>query len=342
MVILLGGTGCGSVLHVKEHQFTPTKDVDLAGVPFYIKKGRCKQQTIKLEPKYTLTLVKRTKVVLQGLSSQEMQQLQAFEQLLDKSSPTGFRCMQSTESSTLECTSESLPESVILDECQFRNKSVSELRAYLDGKDVAGDDKVVLKLWDNVKHVAANPGECPERILTASNSTKIEPYIDYASPHYINANYPWIGTASANFTLSADQTLTNATATIDSKTVETLLGFLPISPALSKVLKLPAAPAESGELAKRAKATTITTYTLVQEPTIRKYTLVKYTIANPNEKLTCDPAVPLQQANIDKLDEYSVEDLKPGQPPPKPKENAIEFSGEIKLPEKKPDDAPPK
>ena len=68
-----------------------------------------------------------------------------------------------------------------------------------------------------------------------TNKSTPDAVVDYSRVYYYNTPRPWIGTSSSNPTLATDGTLTTATSTVNSQTLQTLLGAVPISSVLSTV-----------------------------------------------------------------------------------------------------------
>jgi hypothetical protein len=95
-------------------------------------------------------------------------------------------------------------------------------------------------------------GQLPtaKNLLLISNTTTLTSVLDETGRLYVNGARPLYGPAAVNFTLSGDQTLTNATASVESKTFEQLSNVLPIKDYLSKSLKL-VKPTDSSEDTKQ-------------------------------------------------------------------------------------------
>lgn len=95
----------------------------------------------------------------------------------------------------------------------------------------------------------STPGYGPlptdENRTLRANHIVSEMVIDTEARYYVNGVMPLLGSSSVDFSLSADQTLTNAKASAESKTFEQVLGVLPAKDYFSKALGLtkPAATA---------------------------------------------------------------------------------------------------
>jgi hypothetical protein len=112
---------------------------------------------------------------------------------------------------------------------------LSELRGALDAA------RAVASV-ENGKYLQAVPGygllPTESALRLTSNRAVVESVLDGGQRYYINGRRPLLGVGKADFTLNADQTLTAVKAEADSKTLETVLGVIPVKDYLSKSLKL--------------------------------------------------------------------------------------------------------
>ncbi|MDH3892441.1 MAG: hypothetical protein OEV49_15340 [candidate division Zixibacteria bacterium] len=73
-------------------------------------------------------------------------------------------------------------------------------------------------------------------LIVVSNDFREEARVDYTNKYYINSKRPVIGNADASVDLMADGTLNKVEATVDDKTLETVIGALPVSEVVSALL----------------------------------------------------------------------------------------------------------
>jgi hypothetical protein len=212
-------SGCGSLMNVtrQAHATTPGH-VD--GVPFYVKAGVCKQQTVWLQPIYSLTL-KATPPADKGpagtVSSRTLI-LTLAEVRSDE-----FRNLMNAKANEIETKWDALaqkqpPDPYSLDQSKLGDKT-------------SPDNK---------------------RVLRVANETVPEIYVDYSTMYFYNTSKPLAGSAQANVELASDGTMTKGSAQAEDKTLQAFLDLLPIKDVLSTVAKagLGVAAAPAAEPAK--------------------------------------------------------------------------------------------
>lgn len=86
------------------------------------------------------------------------------------------------------------------------------------------------------RYIQTEVPETEDEVILVSNVNKPGTYVNYGAVHYVNVNKPRSGSASATAKLSSDGTLTEATAAVEDKTLETVLATLPIKEALLGVI----------------------------------------------------------------------------------------------------------
>jgi len=175
------------------------------------------------------------------------------------------------------------------------------------------------------------PGNDPSawrksRLLLVANQNSAVQYVDYSTPYYLNASRPVIGTSSVAAELSPEGTLAKGSAEVADNTVETLLGLLPIKEVLTNRL-IP--PDEAGFAAGEPRYRhTLTTEAV---PVLHILSMI-----HAKESIPCGQRQELSPTDTSTQVSYtrtvpSVAASKPATPG-----NAINVSGQITMPEKKP------
>ena len=205
LLLLTATEGC-TVLHIQHTQAGVTSKVP--GVPFFPKRARCRQEIVWLEPIYTLNLA--------ALVPDKDGTLQ--------SRPRG---------------------SVTLSLSAFQSDDVKQFVKTLNHRPTneaivqAGWDKIVANADPQVlSRSFANLGE-DDRILLARSAAPAV-YVDYADQYYINAKSPLSGSANVDVKVAEDGSLTEASGQLENKTLDTILGALPISSVITGELGLAA------------------------------------------------------------------------------------------------------
>jgi hypothetical protein len=220
VAVLILLTGC-TTLYVKEKG----EDTALPGVPFFTKKIVRYQETqwqrnfyvVKLEyslvdPKKPAAQSAPLRIVGQPLEVPEALLevvLEPIREDLDKlqSNPVGGED----------------PVAATIDRLTSAWRGAEGKRA----KDIA-----------QYENTSADFGALPSRLAMrlGANREVVETVLDERRELYINGRRPLLGSASAEFLLAPDQTLTKAQGQSDSKTLETILGALPVSDYVAKSL----------------------------------------------------------------------------------------------------------
>ena len=191
----------------------------LPGVPFFVKRGMCKRETVWAEPRYTLQVD-----VLAG----------------DK--PAASRSIVISRSYLIENTGTKGTNSNL----ERLLKDLNALAAArgegdlgtLCPKDVAAE-------WETVAHDARDSerkvyceetkssgcenladGESNGDLIRLVNTANVVTEVDYEHVYYMNTRTPWIGNASADTKLNPDGTLSEGNLTANDQTWSTILGTI--------------------------------------------------------------------------------------------------------------------
>jgi len=274
-----------------------TTHAKIPGIPFYVKQGACKHQTVYLEPYYILTLTVKYS---------------------DKSTTSSSGVLSKSE---FESQPAQQIRSIVGEKAKLARREVDTLTA----------------LWAaNVKGKIYNPyrpesGILPADKITLSNTLAPEIFVSYKDDdqYFYNVDRPAIGSVQADIKLGSDGTLSEASAQVEDKTVSTILSLFPISDLIkSAAADAPAAVALHEALGGPADATVLE----VELKTERKGVKLTRTTFDLNNKPPC--LVPTSTlAEVAEKYSLTVEDVGGGEKPDDG--NNISVSGSIKLPKDK-------
>jgi hypothetical protein len=180
---------------------------EISGIPFYVKNEYFRQVTVYRETWFQLTL-KAEKKLVDVKDGQEV--------LLDRGA----------QSFTASVTN-------------LNDPTVVGIKAAILGADssTVSDALVVIQKFQSLP---SSPTGVNKTIL--KNEIESQWLVDDDRPFYLNAPLPWFGTATLTQKLSADGTLTEVTATADTKLAESISTLLPLKEFLSgKYVKAAAA-----------------------------------------------------------------------------------------------------
>ena len=93
-----------------------------------------------------------------------------------------------------------------------------------------GNSVDIADSWNDMKTLRCDPLDQPplgsKNWFIASDTIAAYPYVDYQTPYTLNVRRPIMGSASATTKLATDGTLSEGTAQVEDKTVETLLNTI--------------------------------------------------------------------------------------------------------------------
>lgn len=223
--VLILSSACASVLTVTQVSKTKTKDgkdnyvsQSLPGVPFYQKRGTCRQETAYVEP---IVIIKKSKNAEDGtgkvISTEsetkafrfrqgEMQLLKLRKCLADPGQCGSYNSAQRTIPKTFEDVWNDLPDSLPVPQ---------------------SPDDLIKNMQD---------------IILASNKVAATAYVDYETVTYLNGNLPWLGSNEVSIETNEDGSLSKASAKAESKVGD----LIPIKEGLSAIFHLGGGAAKSG------------------------------------------------------------------------------------------------
>jgi len=206
-ILLLASTSCGTALRISHRPVASTANpVAVPGVPFFAKKARCRQEVVWFEPIYTLAL---TALV-----------------------PDKDGALQSHARGAVVISRSSFESQEVVDFMKLINNQPSDETTVLTNwKKIAthANSKVLSRDFASVE-----PGD---RILIGRSAAPAT-YVDYAEQYYVNAKVPVAGSANVDAKVAEDGSLTEASAQTETKTLETILGALPVSSVITGGLGL--------------------------------------------------------------------------------------------------------
>ena len=187
------------------------------GIPFYVKRGVCKRETIWAEPKHTLQLE-----VLQGDKTIVTRTITFSRSFLLDHTNTDNKVTKGDLKKLLD-------ELHILASASTRGDL-----GMLCPHDVATDwETVAGEARDEETHLSCDVASsgCVKLedavtkgdLLRLSNTANIVVEVDYDHPYYINTKTPWIGNASVDAKLNTDGTLSEGNVQANDQTWSTIL-----------------------------------------------------------------------------------------------------------------------
>lgn len=203
---------------------TPTS---VPGIPFYVKRGMCRRETVWAEPRYSIQLdilesgkpvITRTitfprSFVGNGGLNALLGNLQALA-VKPKAEPKWEPEREPMAGPEGDQASVPCPSEVAA-----HWERVAAQAAQLDRRlscDLAPEQSAGCESLERA--------EAAGDILRVSNTATVVAEVDYEHRYYLNSRTPWIGTAQANAKLNADGTLSEESAQATDQTWSTVLG----------------------------------------------------------------------------------------------------------------------
>lgn len=320
-------TGCLSTVRIKRDPLDPIaannarQSRDTQGIPFYVKTALCKQQSVWLQPIYTLTL-KRT------ITSKFQ------DDAVAKAAKAELPAPQVTSSSKVLALS-------------GMDANVTSLRVLL-GKPFSADETVpnqqaqvkqIEDLWAQIsKKPDYDPLTVSEDTLTtstdafmASNASTVDTFVDYSRTYYYNSPRPWVGSSQVDAKLATDGTLTEGSAQNQTQTLSTFVSALPISSVLTKVAELGLGTAVTGAVPGAAPVNIVRTVTYeltVQQQTYKHTHSRDVGLANPCPIQAGGVTCPTPAGSCS----YTLQIDTGDSSSPKDDSNSVKVNGTIQLP----------
>lgn len=197
-----------------------SKTCDLPGIPFYPVRYRCVHDTQWLEPIAVVTLVITATDEKAHFTPKVATKILNFEDLLGNA--------QQGEVRTLLALIRQTPKT---DDYAPILKSFMDLQ---DSNVVPQNMSLSTFPFDTLKNGESAPENL--RFVLAANSITAERYVDSSTVYYLNGTRPWAGSASVEADVNPDGTLSKGSASIESKTAETILSLLPFADVIKGAL----------------------------------------------------------------------------------------------------------
>jgi hypothetical protein len=263
--LLIGLNGCSAMKVTHEPSSNVKAMGDVPGVPFFPKKARCRQEIVWFEPIYTLTLAALV--------------------------PDKDGALQSQPRGAVVLSRSKFMNSIVTDYVKLLNNPQTDVGTLSRewAKVVALSDASVLSR--DFATISAS-----DRILAGRSAGPVV-YVDYNDQYYVNAKIPLSGSAQLDAKVAEDGSLSEASAQVENKTLDTILSALPISSVITGGLGLAGKgpqPAEKSE-----------TYQLTVSVSGYVHTLAKL-VEFPQNSKACPAATDI---SIDSADEYKREEM---------------------------------
>jgi len=268
------------------------------GIPFYVKKGACKNTTVFVEPLYTVALQERPRSPL--FSS-------------ETSTSTSWRTvgnMQLTRLGFLAAWSD-------------HKKGLPALSRKPDWTSFG----TFLMEFEKYRPEYVKPGlpKQSDNYHTYRYESSLEAFVDYKTEKRINVRRPLLGKASATVKLAPDGTLTETSADAEEKVLEALPDLIPLKEYLLKSLDIGSPEAEKVDGVE---------YRIELSTTHWAHSFWKLSELEPN--LGCSQSQIYDPDSSDyKQFQYQRQEIKPVKKSDKGDECKISFDGSIVLPKPK-------
>jgi hypothetical protein len=195
-------TGCArTVVVTRGPQSTaPTATQQVAGIPIYVKRAYCQQQSVWVEPQYVITVSTD------------------FDNYIPNS-PSGLLVLDRRHYAESAATLAFLRND---DKKTFNLKDPAGCQAFLTASEMWGE------LQDLHRATAANDADLSAaqadgNITLIQNSASMVSYVDYQTLYYYNVSRPLIGTSNVDVKLAADGTMNEGSGSITDQTLSTIL-----------------------------------------------------------------------------------------------------------------------
>jgi hypothetical protein len=188
------------------------------------------------------------------------------------------------------------------------------------------DESTVAHAWSNLKLAKIDPFTDTTTMYFLANGTSATSVVDYSTAYAINQNKPLSGTASVDFHLATDGTLSEAQAQVEDTTFSTIVSALPISTLITSAAGIASKAGAAADQPKLKEK-----FQLIQEQRFVKRTLSKMSSFASN----CPVAPPLaltDQTAWMALTDSGALDAPNASPDASASTDSISINGTIKLP----------
>jgi hypothetical protein len=285
-------------------------DTELAGIPFYTKQAVCKHEVVWVEPLFTVTYTKTTKYQFVEPPDEKQKAPEAIIQSASKSvSLSQFRGPHMRRLCAMVAATAGGAPTELVDaiDATWNEFSSGEVDYVPLGKSV---EKLV---------------EAGDAVLIA-DTVSVEVITDYSSVHYYNAERPLIGSGEVSVKLNADGTLSESSAKVESKSIESLLNFVPVKDLMGLVKGVPVADKPTTD-ERRLR--------LDLQQKVERVIQLQLTITQKDYRHILTSYMPYDQCPKPNGKPFSMRIETPSDSAAKkPAENTVEVSGTITLPTK--------
>jgi hypothetical protein len=216
-------TGCGHpTVEVSAANTAPALTAspsELPGVPFYVKHGMCKRETVWAEPRYTL----QVNVLAGDKTAASRSSVLSRSYLIENTGSKGANSNLEKLLKDLNALAAARQEADLGGLCPkdvaatwetvAREARDSERKVYCEEANDSG-----------CEHIA--DGESSGDLIRLVNTANVVTEVDYEHVYYMNTRTPWIGNASADTKLNSDGTLSEGNIVANDQTWSTILGTI--------------------------------------------------------------------------------------------------------------------
>ena len=216
-------TGCGHpTVEVSAANTAPALTAspsELPGVPFYVKHGMCKRETVWAEPRYTL----QVNVLAGDKTAASRSIVISRSYLIENTGSKGANSNLEKLLKDLNALAAARQEADLGGLCPkdvaatwetvAREARDSERKVYCEEANDSG-----------CEHIA--DGESSGDLIRLVNTANVVTEVDYEHVYYMNTRTPWIGNASADTKLNSDGTLSEGNIVANDQTWSTILGTI--------------------------------------------------------------------------------------------------------------------
>ena len=179
------------------------------GVPFFVKKAKCREEVVWLEPIYNLSLSANATDKNGKLQPQPPGSLALSRSIFISQQVTNLIKLINEGTATLDTV----------------QRYWTQVAAQLSAATLARQANDLPFQSDN------------RDLILIRRSSSAVPYVDYSDQFFLNARVPISGNANVATKLAADGTLTEGSAQIQNNTLQTILSAIPISSLFGGVPK---------------------------------------------------------------------------------------------------------
>lgn len=271
--------GCSQTIRIHREPYGTGKG-QLEGIPFYVKTAVCKQETVWLQPIYTLSL----------------KETFTPDPTAAVPKPESLAGTRSAMLTLGEFQSDKVAQFMAAVNSKHNTPSSQTQDAIADIEDkwsavveMAAETPDPFRLDED--HLSSTDGKDRGRVLRIGNTINAETYVDYTTMYFYNTPKPLVGSSQATVKLAGDGTMTEGTGQIESKTFQSVLDLFPIKEVASAAAKggLPAQLFGAGTPPKGTMKYELSVDTKVSKHTHSRYLGTKPPCGQSESEISAKP-----------------------------------------------------